>query len=35
VAKVRGAVSTTGNVVTFDVEPEVGMKIMPLSKAKA
>ena len=35
VAKVRGAVSTTGNVVTFDVEPEVGMKIMPISKAKA
>jgi flagellar protein FlaH len=35
VAKVRGAVSSTGNVVTFDVEPEVGMKIMPLSKAKA
>lgn len=35
VAKVRGAVHTTGNVITFDVEPEVGMKIMPLSKAKA
>ena len=35
VAKVRGAVSSTGNVVTFDVEPEVGMKIMPISKAKA
>ena len=35
VAKVRGAVHSTGNVVTFDVEPGVGMKIMPLSKAKA
>ena len=35
VAKVRGAVQTTGNVITFDVEPEVGMKIMPLSKARA
>jgi flagellar protein FlaH len=35
VAKVRGAAQTTGNVVTFEVEPEVGMKIMPLSRAKA
>jgi flagellar protein FlaH len=35
VAKVRGAAQSTGNVVTFDVEPEIGMKIMPLSKAKA
>jgi len=35
VAKVRGAASTTGNVITFDVEPSIGMKIMPLSKAKA
>jgi flagellar protein FlaH len=35
VAKVRGAALSTGNVVAFDVEPEIGMKIMPLSKAKA
>lgn len=35
VAKVRGAAQNTGNVITFEVEPEVGMKIMPLSKAKA
>jgi flagellar protein FlaH len=35
VAKVRGAAQTTGNIITFDVEPEVGMKIMPLSRAKA
>ena len=35
VAKVRGAALSTGNVVTFDVEPGIGMKIMPLSKAKA
>jgi flagellar protein FlaH len=35
VAKVRGAAQTTGNVITFEVEPEVGMKIMPLSKARA
>ena len=35
VAKVRGAAQNTGNVITFEVEPEVGMKIMPLSRAKA
>ena len=35
VAKVRGAAQTTGNVITFEVEPEIGMKIMPLSRAKA
>ena len=35
VAKVHGAEKTTGNVVTFDVEPGLGMKILPISKAKA
>ena len=35
VAKVRGANLTTGNIVTFDVEPGWGMKIMPFSKAQA
>lgn len=35
VAKIRGAAQNTGNLVTFEVEPEVGMKIMPLSRAKA
>jgi flagellar protein FlaH len=35
VAKIRGASQNTGNILTFDVEPEVGMKIMPISKAKA
>jgi flagellar protein FlaH len=35
VAKVRGATQNTGNVVAFEVEPEVGMKIMPISRAKA
>jgi flagellar protein FlaH len=35
VAKIRGAAQNTGNVITFEVEPEVGMKIMPLSRAKA
>jgi len=35
VSKIRGANLTTGNVLTFDVEPGIGMKIMPISKAKA
>jgi flagellar protein FlaH len=35
VAKIRGAQQNTGNILTFDVEPGVGMKIMPISKAKA
>lgn len=35
VAKIRGAAQNTGNILTFDVEPEVGMKIMPMSRAKA
>jgi archaeal flagellar protein FlaH len=35
VAKIRGAAQSTGNILTFDVEPGVGMKIMPISKAKA
>jgi len=34
VAKVRGATQTTGNILSFDVEPEIGMKVMPLSRAK-
>lgn len=32
VAKVRGAELSTGNVVSFDVEPMLGMKIIPVSK---
>ena len=35
VAKVRGAEKTTGNIVTFEVEPGLGMNIIPVSKAKA
>jgi flagellar protein FlaH len=35
VAKIRGASQSTGNVVAFEVEPEIGMKIMPISRAKA
>jgi len=35
VAKVRGAEKTTGNIITFDVEPALGMRIIPMSSAKA
>jgi flagellar protein FlaH len=35
VAKVRNADQATGTVVSFDVEPGMGMKIIPISKAKA
>jgi flagellar protein FlaH len=35
VAKVRGAEKTTGNLVSFDVEPGLGMRIIPVSSAKA
>ncbi len=34
VLKVRGADRSTGDVVTFEVEPKVGMRIIPMSKAK-
>ena len=35
VAKVRGADKNTGNIISFDVEPGIGMRIIPVSKAKA
>lgn len=35
VAKVRGAEKTTGNIVSFEVEPGMGMRIVPITKAKA
>ncbi|MDD5312300.1 MAG: ATPase domain-containing protein [Dehalococcoidia bacterium] len=35
VAKVRGADKSTGNIMSFDVEPGLGMRIMPLGRAKA
>jgi flagellar protein FlaH len=35
VAKVRGAAKATGNIVSFNVEPGMGMRIIPVSKAKA
>ena len=35
VSKVRNADRTTGNVISFDVDPGLGMRIIPVSKAKA
>ena len=35
VAKVRNADQSTGNIISFDVEPGMGMKIISISKAKA
>lgn len=35
VAKIRGAEKSTGNVISFEVEPNLGMRIVPISKAKA
>jgi flagellar protein FlaH len=35
VAKIRGAEKTTGNILNFDVEPGLGMRIIPVSSAKA
>lgn len=34
VLKVRGAERPTGDVVSFDVEPKLGMRIIPLAKAR-
>lgn len=35
VAKIRGATARTGNIISFDVEPGLGIKPIPFSKAKA
>ena len=35
VSKIRGATRTTGNIVAFEIEPGWGMRIIPVSKAKA
>jgi archaeal flagellar protein FlaH len=34
VAKVRGANKTTGNIISFEIEPGLGMRIIPISKAQ-
>lgn len=33
-AKVRGASKRTGNIISFEVEPGFGMRIIPISKAQ-
>lgn len=35
VAKVRGADKNTGNIMSFDVDPGLGMRIMPIGRARA
>ena len=35
VSKVRGALKATGDLVTFDVEPNLGMRVFPLGQARA
>ncbi len=35
VSKVRGAKKTTGNIVSFEVHPGFGLKIIPISQAQA
>ena len=35
VSKVRGANRGTGNILSFDVEPKMGMRIIPVMKARA
>ncbi|RLI79934.1 flagellar accessory protein FlaH [Archaeoglobales archaeon] len=34
VAKIRGAKKTTGNIVSFEVQPGFGLKIIPISQAQ-
>ncbi len=35
VSKIRGAKKTTGNIVSFEVNPSFGLKIIPISHARA
>lgn len=35
VSKVRNAERNTGNIISFEVEPGMGMRIIPINKAKA
>ena len=35
VSKVRNAERNTGNIISFDVDPGMGMRIIPITKAKA
>ena len=35
IAKVRGAELSTGSIISFSIEPGIGMRIIPVSKARA
>ena len=35
VCKIRGANASTGNIISFDIEPGIGMRIIPFTKARA
>ena len=35
IAKVRGAEMATGSIISFSIEPGIGMRIIPMSKARA
>ena len=35
IAKVRGADLATGSIISFSIEPGIGMRIIPISKARA
>jgi archaeal flagellar protein FlaH len=34
VSKIRGAKKSTGNIVSFEIQPGFGLKIIPISQAK-
>ena len=34
VLKVRGADRPTGDIISFEIEPKIGMRIIPFSRAK-
>lgn len=34
VAKIRGASRNTGNIISFEIEPGIGLRIIPISKAQ-
>jgi archaellum biogenesis ATPase FlaH len=35
IAKVRGAELSTGSIISYSIEPGIGMRIIPVSKARA
>ena len=35
IAKIRGAELATGSIISFSIEPGIGMRIIPMSKARA